>query len=279
MPLIVTVGLDRDVQETLRIALEGKTRLVHYDMVPATSYSTAGRFRIESQRRAGQMLEPDGIVWHGYFDDPSTHAVRCSIAVSRVPTFPDLRLALAHDSRAVSLALATRAEAELGVPPTPHGYVPAKAEAALQGLWVAKFGNRHCGQDKLRSDILHDADAIVEPFFEGESIRVLFVGDAVWLLRYEAEGWIKNIGATVQEIPLDTPQYARVLQRARGMHAGLGLWLAGYDFIVPHNDAEPRFLEVNAYPSLTDAVAATAAFLDGVVEWVDRKVLGGVDRA
>jgi hypothetical protein len=252
--LVVTIGVDADIVDQLRRALEA--RVVAYPAVPRL-YSLEGQVFVESATVAGRWLQPRGVVYYGYFDDAG--AARRALALSATPTFPDVGATLPLDERAMALLLASRADDARPA----RGFVPAGTDLTLEREQVLKWGNRHCGEDKARTSGASRVatDAIVEPFVMGRSERVLLVGDRTWHLRYESADWRKNVAATVTKIEPEPVLVAR----ARRTADRLGLSVAGVDYIV--NDAGATLLEVNAYPGFDDADGATEAFVALAAAW------------
>ena len=163
------------------------------------------------------------------------------------------------DERAMALVVASRAD---GQGPR-RGYVPAGTETNVDREQVLKWGNRHCGEDKARvvGLVKADHDAVIEPFVEGRSERVLIVGDRAWRLGYESADWRKNVKAAVSPLPVDGDLEAR----ARRTAERLELSVAGVDYIV--NGAGATLLEVNAYPGLDDVPEAAEAFVELAATW------------
>jgi hypothetical protein len=256
--LVVAIGVDPDVVEPLRLALD--TRVVAYPAVPRL-YSLEGQVFVESATVASRWLQPRGIVYYGYFDDAG--AARRALALSAIPTFPDVGVTLPLDERAMALLLASRAD---DASPR-RGFVPAGTDLNPPREQVVKWGNRHCGEGKMR---IHGAshvatDAIVEPFVAGRSERILLVGDRFWHLRYESADWRKNVAATVTAVEPE----ATLVARARRTAERLGLSIAGVDYIV--NDGGATLLEVNAYPGFDDADGATEVFVSLAAVWWRRQ--------
>ena len=254
MELLVAIGAEEGWTERLRSALDA--RVVTYPAPPPT-FSIEGSVYVESATVAGRWLRPHGIFIYGYFDDAA--AFRRALALAATPTFPDVRRTLPLDERALALVAATLAD---GSRP-PRGFVPAGVEVSFEREHVLKWGSRHCGEDKARASgrWLVEQDAIVEPFFDGRSERVLVVGGEAWHLRYESDDWRKNVRAKVAVIDPD----AELVARARRICASLGLEVAGVDFVVTPESA--YLLEVNAYPGLDDVPAAADALVALTRRW------------
>ncbi len=256
MDLLVAVGLDADVVEQLRGRVDA--RLVAYPAVPRL-YSVDGRVLVESASVVGRWLEPRGVVFYGYFDDAGP--ARRALALGATPTLPDVRATLPLDERAMALMLAARADE----PGPGRGFVPRGTPLKVDREHVVKWGNRHCGEDKERvtGSVEMASDAVIEPFVEGRSVRVLIVGERAWQLHYESADWRKNVRATVTTVEED----ARLVARARRTTEKLGLAIAGVDYIV--NEEGAVLLEVNAYPGFEDMPEARDAFVEMAASWWD----------
>jgi len=259
MKLLVTVGLDSPVAEALSSRLDA--RVLSYPGIPH-GYSIDGKVLIESPRVVGRMLEPFAVVFYSYFNSPEADAFRRALALSDVPTFPDVRRTLPLDDKVIGLVMALGSN----IPSLPRGYVN-KGLTPFNGERVFKWGNAHCGEGKVKTTagFLLESPAIVEPFIEGISERILVVGQEAWHLRYESEDWRKNVRSTVTV--LDQPN-AVLLDLALRTTEHLQLTVAGVDFIT--KDGVSFLLEVNAYPSLDEVPDAQKAFVDNVESWWSR---------
>src|SRR5262249_10208035 len=129
---------------------------------------------------------------------------------------------------------------------------------------VAKWGNWHCGEDKVRftSRWVSDEPCLIEPFLQGEAVRVVILGDRAWQIRLAGEGWLKSVhgrGAAFMEAD------AELVADARAVQAGLGLDIIANDYIV--GEAGKHLLEVNHIPSVTCFPELWEAYAELVVEW------------
>jgi len=125
-------------------------------------------------------------------------------------------------------------------------------ELLLPCPYVLKTGNVHRGENKYlintKSDIpVWKGEASAEPFFNGESYRILIVGDKAFAIKItNDESWIKNtIGGDTHVVP--EPIYG-LINHARKVADAFHLELAGVDYIVTPNDF--YFLEINTFPGL-----------------------------
>jgi hypothetical protein len=167
------------------------------------------------------------------------------LAGSAIPCWPDPAALLAVSDRHVAMARCLAA----GL--VEHPVVQARwtGEPLLPFPYVLKVGNEHRGEGKhlIRSaaDIVPwDGIATMEPFFDGESVRVLLLGDHAFGVRIHNEGsWIKNAPGSSLE-PWD-PDPAIVAHARRAMRL-FNLEIAGVDYVIDRSG--PRFIELNPFP-------------------------------
>lgn len=139
--------------------------------------------------------------------------------------------------------------------------------------FVVKTGNDHRGLGKYlvtkSSEIPKwDGIATIEPYFEGDSVRVLIIGDDVFGFKIENDrSWIKNSpGADIFDYNLSDD----LINHAKSVSSKFKLDIAGVDYIV--NDNGFHFLEINQYPgiSVSDEIAECAkAFLSNKMKYVE----------
>jgi hypothetical protein len=267
---LVVIGLDDQVVDQLKETISDDF-IVSYPNVPRMK-SHGGRVYVESPTISGRWLMPDGVVYYSYFFEQHVPAARRALALSNTPTYPDVRATLAHDDRAVSLALALLYDT---LPNLPRGFVP-NGETLPGGIFVVKEGNTHCGTGVGRFNF-GDADGsgvpcrspgsfegIVEPFLEGSSERILVLPNSTYHLKYESDDWRKNVN-TKRVLAAPISGFA-LSDRAQGIVDGLNLDMAGVDFLV-QPDGTAHLLEINAYPGLDDVPSAQIDFLADVELW------------
>jgi hypothetical protein len=276
------IGLDEPLAKRAKSAIQAvdwDALAMLYPTVPPVEFDTA--LRVESPSIAGRMLDVDGVVYYSYFEGVDKE--RLALALAPTPTFPSVRAAQPLDDKLAALVLSLRAD-PLGARAPGRRVVrdralcaplsPEEREVvARHPGYVVKANNAHCGHGKWRTEEflaqfpadethLVSGPIYVEPFVVGESVRVLLVGNRAWQLHYKSEDWRKNVRSTVWPISLDRD----LLARARQIAGGLGLTVAGIDFILPET-GDPVLLEVNAYPGLGDAPGAEDAFVDLLSQW------------
>jgi len=118
--------------------------------------------------------------------------------------------------------------------------------------FVLKVGTEHRGIGKHLIQSVKDIPewegiATMEPFFEGESVRVLIIGNDTFSFKVTNEtSWIKNgPGADIEKVSVSD----ELVEHAKNAARYFGLDIAGVDYIV-EKDGTPHFLEINQYPGL-----------------------------
>ena len=150
--------------------------------------------------------------------------------------------------------------------------------------YVAKTGQSHQGQDKflldssteLRNKLAdNDKYLTVENFYEGLSVRVLFIGSEVFGVQYHNDqSWIKNGPGCDYD---DWEPIPGIVEHASKVKDHFGLELAGVDYVV--NETGYHFLEVNQYPGLNvneRSVEVAKAFLRTKLDSIQSLTLGGI---
>lgn len=151
--------------------------------------------------------------------------------------------------------------------------------------FVVKVGNVHRGQGKHLIKCSKDLSelkyvleqeygsmqpsTILEPYFEGISVRVLIIGENVFGIRIDNDNsWIKNSPGA--EISLFIPSVS-LGSHALAVMDSFGLDVAGVDYIL-EPDGRFHFLEINQYPGLdvSDEILEVARkFLNEKMDYVE----------
>jgi hypothetical protein len=261
MTSLVAIGVEEPWLSKIRAGVD--PHVIAYPGVPHM-YSLDGKLRIESVSVTGKFLEGvRGVIYYRYF--PNAEFARRAIALSDVPTFPDVRSTILLDDRVNALVAALRFDTG---PRLPRGYFQS---GKLMGDYVAKWSDEHAGEGKARTNlgfVLPDP-AIVEPFVHGRSERILLIengfgGYSVWHLQYESADWRKNVRGTVSRVERIN---ASLVDRAVAIARGLRLDMAGVDFIVDPVENKAYLLEVNAYPGFEGVPEAAEAFAKSAIAW------------
>jgi hypothetical protein len=222
-----------------------------------------GRLEVEHPNVLNAFVPVDRVVYHAIFEDDFDFLT--ALALWGGPCLPgargmmDLRLRLPGLVRALAV---TRFAGE------PRGYADQGTVVDAGGDMVAKWGNWHCGEDKVRFQDTWTASqpTLFEDFVDGEAVRIVLIGEHAWQVRMAGDGWLKSIHHPQADfMPID----ADLLDDARRLAEHFGLATVGVDYIVA-TDGTRHLLEVNHVPNVTVFPEVRAAYLDLVVAWAAR---------
>ncbi len=259
MNAILLVGLDEPETTELRARLNRP--VIAYENLPRIQVD-GGTLLVEHPHRMNQFISVDRVVFHAIFEDD--HDFLTALALWDGPCLPaacgmmDLRLripGLVHALAVTRFGAPPRSYADRGSTvdrPTPH---------------VAKWGNWHCGEDKARftGPWRAEVPTLIEPFLEGDAVRIILVGDRAWQVRMTGDDWLKSVHhRDAAFMPLDS----ELLDDTRQLAAHFGLATIGVDYIVTPENTR-HLLEVNHVPNVTVFPEVRAAYLDLVAAWAD----------
>src|SRR5690606_24675440 len=106
--------------------------------------------------------------------------------------------------------------------------------------------------------------SIIEPFFEGQAVRLLMIGEQSWQIHLAGNDWLKSIHHDDADfMDIDT----ELLDDTRRIRDGFGLEIIANDYIVGH-DGSKHLLEVNHIPNVTRFVPVWEAYRDFVLDWI-----------
>ena len=227
---------------------------------------SAGRLH----RRRSATDDFHGVVYFADVRDKDVeqHNLRV-LAENNIPCWPDPAALQAASQRHAALGRCVAA----GLVEHPVVQSRFTREPLLPFPYVLKIGEEHRGEGKhlIRSarDIPPwDGIATAEPFFEGESVRVLVLGDRAFGVRIQNEGtWIKNApGASFEAW---APDEAIVTQARRAARL-FGLAVAGIDYVIDRDG--PHFIELNPFPRVglsSESAAVAREIFRGVMDAVE----------
>lgn len=256
MKPIISIGLDPHVVEAIQSKI-GR-HISDYQYLP-NIFAIDGEAYVQSQS-GSYYIRPAGILYYCYFESPEIQ--RRALALADTPTFPYVRQTILHDDKVLSLIAARNAD--YGEKDVRRGFAFETPTVNLKNPTVAKWGKWHCGDGKKICEEYVDVPepAILEPFIEGESHRILIVNHDVWQIKYESDDWRKNVNSKITV--LDRPDQV-LADRAVNIANKLNLKVCGIDFIINSNGA--YLLEANAYPGLYQVPQAEEAFINFAASW------------
>ena len=256
MPATCLIGFDAPEVADLTSRLPGP--VVARDMLPRVRL-TDGTLSVEAET-GGPFVAVERVIFHGIFEDDVEFLA--ALVLWGGPCLPnprgmlDLRLKLPGLVRALPF---TR------FPIPGRGYASPGVEITVGVESIAKWGNRHCGDNKERfTDVFVAREpTLIEPFVAGESVRVVMIGETAWQLRLGGDTWLKSVHHREADfMPIDE----ELLADTRAIRDGFGLELIANDYVVTPGGAK-HLLEVNHIPSVTCFPELWAAYRSFVADW------------
>ncbi len=254
------VGLDETESQQIRDALD--TFAISHVVIPKIRVID-GQLYAETGRGV-QMVSISSVIYHGIYENDLDFIT--GLGFWGGPCLPnprgmmDLRLKLPGLLRALD-------HTRFG---HPRGFVSANTAIPPQEQeLVAKWGNWHCGENKERfTDRWSGEEAsIIEPFLEGDAVRVVIIGDKHWQIKLEGDSWLKSIHHEVADFMAVDPE---LLDDTRNIQQAFGLEIIANDYIVA-DDGQKYLLEVNHIPNVTRFSELWDAYLAFIVGWVNQQ--------
>lgn len=252
------IGLDRELQVRLADCFEG--RIVFHDCLPKFIVNDNVLY-IEKPKGIG-FVKIDILVFHGIFENDLDFIT--ALTFWNGPCFPNpfgmmnCRLKLPCLSRALRIS-------KYGAM---RGMIDHNVEINTSKEMVAKWGNWHCGENKDKfigkwksSDV-----SVLEPFFQGEAVRVVMVGSAYLQIKMTGDNWLKSIHHNDSEIMAVDDE---LLEDTTRLKESLNLDMIANDYIVSSN-GEKYLLEVNHIPNMTRFIELQDSYVNHVNEWIEQ---------
>lgn len=258
MSSLLLVGLDSP--ETEEISHRIDDSVIAYEVLPRIKVDN-GKLLVELPHIYNSFVPVSKVVFHGIFEDDFPFI--CALALWRGRCLPnakgmmDCRQKLPCLVRALEV---TRFGTML------RGFVDQGNTIESDNEMVAKWGDWHCGENKERFQGRYagKVPTIVEPFIQGENVRVIAIGRHQWQIRMAGENWLKSIHhPDAALMPVDS----ELLEDTLRLRHHFGLELVAVDYIVGA-DGTKHLLEVNQIPNVTRFPEIRAAYLSLVAEWV-----------
>lgn len=255
---VLLIGLDEPEVNALRPLL-GDIPVIAHPTIPALRLDN-GQLWAESATAGGRFLPVTKVIFHGIFAD-DLDAIT-TLALWGGPCLPSARGLLDCRLRIPCLARALPVT-RFGAPRTL--LAPGQSiERATRS--VAKWGNWHCGENKLRFTGRFTASepTLIEPFFSGEAVRVVLLGERAWQISLAGDDWLKSIH---HRDAVFMPLNPIVIDDTRALAQALRLEMVGVDYIQETME-HFHLLEVNHIPNVTRFPELREAFLRFAASWV-----------
>ena len=153
----------------------------------------------------------------------------------------------------------------------PRGMIDQDITINVAKDTVAKWGNWHCGEnkDKFRGQWSSANTSVLEPYFEGQAVRVVVVGTQHLQIKMDGQQWLKSIhhdGAEIMEVD------PGLLEDTLNLKAAFELEMIANDYIIAAS-GDKFLLEVNHIPNMTRFPEMTHMYLEEVQQWIKESIL------
>jgi hypothetical protein len=255
---VLIIGLDEPEYEA--ICTRTGRRTVYHDLPPRVKL-VEGRLLVDRPNSWDSFVPVSHVVFHGIFEDD--FPLITALALWGGPCLPDARGMMDCRQRIPCLVRALKVTRYGSIR---RGYADRKATFEAATETVAKWGEWHCGENKLKftGNRVTEVPTIYEPFIRGDAVRLHLLGDCVWQIHMEGDDWLKSIhhpAASFMDVDGD------LLDDARRIQAHFGLEHLAVDYMVGA-DGTKYLLEVNHIPNVTVFPEIRAAYLDFVAAWL-----------
>lgn len=253
---IAVVGLHQNEYDYIRKNVD--SLMIWHQSVPKIKIVNQTLY-VEKSQGVG-MLPVDKIVYHGIFEKDLDFI--SGLALWNGPCYPnalgmiDCRLKIPCLARAMQISKFA----------SPRGFISAHAFVRTETELVAKWGNWHCGENKHKfsGDWESDENAVLEPYFDGDAVRILVIGNQCWQIKLEGETWLKSIHPETSKFMEIDPE---LLEDTLNLKKELNMDIIANDYIVG-NDGTKHLLEVNHIPNITRFDDVRLKYLETVVNWL-----------
>ncbi|MEL6658535.1 MAG: hypothetical protein AAFR36_18880 [Bacteroidota bacterium] len=254
------IGLDRPVANEIKKDYFGP--VIYHETLPKFLVEQ-GKLFVERSNGVG-MLPVDIVVYYGIFEDD--FPLLTALAIWGGDCFPNPMAMMDCRLKSPCLARALKYSRYN----SPRGMVSSHTEVRVKADTVAKWGNWHCGENKAKFDDrwVSDEPAIIEPFFEGEAVRIVSIGEEHFQIKLEGADWLKSIHdsrADFMDVDSD------LLEDTLKIKEGFGLEMLGNDYIFGR-DGKHHLLEVNHIPNVTRFSLLTEVYIKEVKAWIAERI-------
>lgn len=254
--IVCLVGLDTPDAEEIREQIDGP--VIIHDVLPGIIVQDG----VLSVEHRGRMMTVSKLVYHGIFEEDLDFIT--GLAIWGGPVFPN---PLAMMNCRLKLPCLARALQYTRFGEPLRGYASAGARVTTNTERVAKWGNWHCGENKVRfqGQYTLTEPSILEHFLPGQATRIIMIGAQYWQIQLEGDDWLKSIHHADAALRHDVDP--DLLADTIAVRDGFGLDLIANDYIVGP-DGTKHLLEVNHIPNVNRFPEIWEAFRDTVVEWI-----------
>lgn len=254
---ISVIGLGKELFSVIKENYFGP--MIHHELIPKFMINR-GQLFIEKSNGVG-MLPVDKVVFHGIFENDFD--LITGLAIWGGPCYPNAMAMMNCRLKAPCLARALQVSRFN----SQRGFISPDTSIHANETTVAKWGNWHCGENKAKfnEEWKSNEAAIIEPFFEGQSVRIVSIGDHHMQIKLEGENWLKSIhDNTADFMEIDEELLADTLHIKKAFN----MQMIANDYIVG-TEGTKHLLEVNHIPNVTRFEALQKLYLSEVTSWIN----------
>ena len=256
---LCVIGLDKTVFQEIRKSFFGP--VIFHETIPKYLVSK-GRLFVQKSNGIG-MLEVDKVVFHGIFENDFD--LITALTIWGGDCYPN---ALGMMNSRLKLPCLARA-LKVSKFNSERGMISENTEINVSEETVAKWGNWHCGENKFKfnKNWISQAPSIIEPFFEGDSVRIVQIGATSLQIKLEGKNWLKSIhDADADFMVIDK----ELLDDTIKIKKELNLDMIANDYITS-SSGEKHLLEVNHIPNVTRFDKLKSVYVSEVINWVNKE--------
>lgn len=254
---VCVIGLDEP--EVAEIQERIEMRVVAFEQMPRIIVR-GGELRVEP-KRGPEWLSVTRVVFHSIYENDMDFLA--GLALWDGPCLPDANAML---NCRLKFPCLVRALQHTRFGATLRGYVSPDTPFTIEGESVAKWGNWHCGENKIRFSGFWQSEnaCIIEKFLPGQAVRVIIIGEQFWQIKLEGPDWLKSIhDSSADFMEIDS----ELLDDTRNLKQAFGLDIIANDYIVSETGSK-HLLEVNHIPNVTRFPEIGQAYRDFTVSWL-----------
>ncbi|SEN93585.1 hypothetical protein SAMN05444671_2494 [Flavobacterium sp. CF108] len=254
---IALVGIEQEEYDIIKAQYSG--HIIWHQSIPKIVVKDEVLY-MEKSNGVG-MLPVDKVVYYGIYDNDfdfiSGLAIWNGDCYPKASAMLDCRFKIPCLVKGLSLSRFS----------APRGFISAGTSVNTTGDTIAKWGNWHCGENKHRftGEWESEFTATIEPYFEGDAVRIMMIGDTYWQIKLEGDDWLKSIHPdNANFMPVDQD----LLEDTLYIKNVLQMDMIGNDYIVA-KDGSKYLLEVNHIPNITRFEEVRQVYLSTVIEWIN----------
>ncbi len=255
---ICIVGLDEPEYEQIREQVS--VPVVAHETLPKIVVQN-GQLLVERSSGPG-MVTVSKLVFHAIFEDDLDFFVGLSLWGG--PCFPNPYAMMNCRLKLPCLVHALRHSRFSG---PPRGYMSPGSTVISEQKGVVKWGNWHCGENKAHftGKWTSEHSSILEPFIDGEAVRVVVIGNFCCQIKLEGQDWLKSVHDPKADfMPIDDD----LLDDTQNIRKALQLEIIAVDYIVA-KEGTKHLLEVNHIPNVTRFHEIWDVYLEYIVKWIE----------